>query len=165
MTGTARPVLAARGRLARLVAVLAVLAGLAVAVGLQCTDGMAMPMAHGATSAGASAPCGSQADMTASHPEASGMPADTGQLAAACPVLGAAVALANADEGSSRSGGLGGVLATCLAFILAVVAAMAVLRPSHFRGVVRMLRPARVAVTRALRPQAPSLAELCLLRT
>lgn len=45
MNGTARSMHSARGHLSRLAVVLAVLAGLALMVGVQCTDGMSM--AHG----------------------------------------------------------------------------------------------------------------------
>ncbi|MGM1060892.1 hypothetical protein [Saccharothrix sp. Mg75] len=143
MPGTARRRQAACGRLARLVVVLAVFAGFAI--GLQCTDGMApaMPMAHGVTSA--SCACGSPAaDM----------------------VLGTCVSLATVmEEGSPKSDGLGGALAVCLAFLVAVVAAAASLGPDRLRGVFRLLRPAPAVVVRAVRPRALSLAELCLLRT
>ncbi len=84
-------------------------------------------------------------------------------MTALCPVPGGAVSLAG--EGSPGSHGLGDMLATCLAFIVAVVAAVVALRPTGLRSVVRMLRSARVAVVRTALPRAPSLAELCLLRT
>lgn len=162
MTAMARRVQAARGHLARLVVVLAVLAGLGLAVGLQCTDGMAMSMAHGATSASTGMGCGSPVAMTAGHVGEPVTPAGAGQLSSACAAAGA-VALADEDAPGSR--GLGGVLATCLAFLVAVMAAVAALRPGHLRSVVRILRTARAVVNRAFRPRALSLAELCLLRT
>lgn len=153
---------------------LAVLAGLGFAVGLQCTDGMAtgmasampMPMsiAHGANSANSTAGAfDSPTTMAASPADRRMAPADTDLLTATSSAPVAAFAVAPDDSPSSS--GLGGVLATCLAFILAVVAAVATLRPGRLRSVARLLRPARATVIRALRPRAPSLAELCVLRT
>ncbi|HEY8455380.1 MAG TPA: hypothetical protein VIL34_07285 [Actinopolymorphaceae bacterium] len=166
MTGTAGHARAVRGRLVRLVAVLAVLAGVALAVGLQCTDGMAMPMAHGASADAAMACSSSPSAMAERHVPERVTSADSGGLtAAACPTPGAAESFVLAENGSPGSGGMGGVLATCLAFILAVVVAVASLRPGPSWGVVRLLRPARAVATRAVQPLAPSLAELCLLRT
>jgi hypothetical protein len=154
VTGTALRARAARGHLARLVAVLAVLAGLGYAVGLQCTGGMTtdMVMAHGTTSTDTVVACQSPlaTSNTVEH-------ADTRQ----CPAPVFAVA---ADDSSSFDG-LGGVLATCLAFLIAVVAAVATLRPGHLRGVGGMSRPVRMTVLRAGRPQPLTLAELCVLRT
>jgi hypothetical protein len=143
MSVGARP--AMRGHLARFVAVLAVLAGLALAVGLQCTDGTAaMPM----DMAGAAVECGSPsmvAEQAGHHVVDPCLPADA--------------------SGASGFDGLGGVLATCLAFIIAVVAAAVLLRPLRASGVFKALQLVRVSVFTALRPRAPSLAELCLLRT
>jgi hypothetical protein len=165
MTGTARRVQAVRGSLARLVVVLAVLGGLGLAVGLQCTDGMAarmvMPMTHGANVAGAAGVCGSAATVASDHRQRV-MSADAGQLTAECPPRGVAESFVFVADDLPNPGGL---LATCLVFLFAVVAAVATLRPGPFRGVVRMFRPARVLVIRATRPRALSLAELCLLRT
>lgn len=164
MTGTAGHVRAVRGRLVRLVAVLAVLAGVALAVGLQCTDGMAMPMAHGVSADTAMACSSSSSAMAETHVPERVTSADSGGLTAACPAAGAELFVL-AENGSPSSGGMGGVLATCLAFILAVVVAVASLRPGPSWGVVRLLRAARAMATRAVRPLSPSLAELCLLRT
>ncbi|MGH4016122.1 MAG: hypothetical protein ACRDSL_19805 [Pseudonocardiaceae bacterium] len=170
MTGVTHRRQAARAYLARLVAVAAVLAGLALAHGLQCTDGMtaAMHAAPGASMAvGTAQDCGSPAAAMAAVdgyvPERVA-PADTSdRLTALCTVPGGAVALAGDNTPGSR--GLGGVLATCLAFIVAVVAAVVALRPTGPRRIVRMLRSVRLAVNRAALLRAPSLAELCLLRT
>jgi hypothetical protein len=149
MTGIARRGEAVRGHLARLAAVLAVLAGLVLAVGLQCTDGSmaAMPM----NAASVSMKCGVPATMEG--------PAEH-WMTNACPAGTAAHVL-----GTSDFDGLGGVLATCLAFIVAVAAAVVSFRPGGLHGVVRMVRSLRVVAMRAVQPRAPSLAELCLLRT
>jgi hypothetical protein len=149
MTGIARRGRAVRGHLVRLVAVLAVLAGLALAVGLQCTDGMAGAMPISA--AGVSIECGAPATMDGSAAH---------QMADECPAGTAAHV-----PDTSNFDGLGHVLATCLAFIVAVAAAVVSLRPGGLRGVVRVVRSLRVVAMRAVQPRAPSLAELCLLRT
>ncbi|MDX8037225.1 DUF6153 family protein [Lentzea sp. BCCO 10_0856] len=80
MNGTTRTAHGARGHLSRLVVVLAVLAGLALVVGVQCTDGMSM--AHGGH------------ETAVEHPVAAGMlmasdletpgGSDTGGALAAC---------------------------------------------------------------------------------
>ena len=87
MNGTARTMHGARGHLSRLAVVLAVLAGLALVVGVQCTDGMSM--AH------------SGHETTVEHPVAAGMlmtpelefpdGRDTGGALAACLMLIVAV--------------------------------------------------------------------------
>jgi hypothetical protein len=61
--------------------------------------------------------------------------------------------------------GVGGVLMTCLAFIVAVFAVAVWLRPAGLHRIVRMARSVRAVVIRAVQPRAPSLEELCLLRT
>lgn len=87
MNGTARTTHRTRGHLSQLAVVLAVLAGLALVVGVQCTDGMSM--AHGGH------------EITAEHPVAAGMlvapdletpgGSDTGGALAACLMLIVAV--------------------------------------------------------------------------
>ncbi|MFJ8814827.1 DUF6153 family protein [Amycolatopsis thermoflava] len=145
---------AARGHLARLVAVLAVLAGLVLLHSPHCTDGMsAMP--HLSASAGS-------ATMTDAGSQPAAM---VGQFSAVCPAIEAEGAGVVAVGSSHGSDGMGGLLATCLAFIVAVLATLLGLRPS-WRAVGLMARlPERVARIRAVLPRAPSLAELCLLRT
>jgi hypothetical protein len=88
-------------------------------------------------------------------------------LDAGCTLPGMVEALVLAEDGSPSpdSRGLGGMLATCLAFIVAAVAAVAGLRPSGRRSIVGALEAARVAVIRTAQPRAPNLAQLCLLRT
>lgn len=145
MTETSRPGRAARRHLARLVAVLAVLAGLAVSHGLQCADGMvtAMPVAH------------------TSAPNAEAHVEDGPMLAAQ---LGAAAATP-ADSHQPDPADLGGVLAACLTLVVAVVVVIAGLLPGRVRC--RVVSPATVvaALVRAAAPRSLSLAELCLLRT
>lgn len=115
----------------RLVAVLAVLAGLMLLHSPHCADGMV-------TDVSTMAP-GSQQDC-------------------ADPVAMAAV---SAQDTSSA---VGGIVSTCLAFIVFVLAAVAGLRPSGLLNFVRTRSFACVAVIRAVQPQAPSLTRLCLLR-
>jgi peptidoglycan/LPS O-acetylase OafA/YrhL len=161
--GSRRRRRAARGHLARLVAVLAVLAGLVLLHSPHCTDGMtAMP--HLAASVGsgtstAAASCGSSATMT----EPGSQPATTAdQLAAVCPAAGVGAVAAGSSHGSD---GMGGLLATCLAFIVAVLAALLGVRPSRQQiGLVARLSDYATRI-RAVVPRAPSLAELCVLRT
>ncbi|WP_340682767.1 DUF6153 family protein [Amycolatopsis coloradensis] len=141
MTRTARRTTAVRGRLAQLVAVLAVFVGLAFAAGLQCTEGMAMPMAHGMASA-----------ETHIAPEPG---------AAYC----APETMTSVDGGLPGHDGSGGTLATCLAFLFAVVAAVTTLPPSRLRGLVATFRRVRVVARYAVWSRAPRLEELCLLRT
>lgn len=70
-----------------------------------------------------------------------------------------------AGDGSPGSPGQGGMLAACLAFIVAVVAVIVGLRPPWLRTFVPVLMSRRAVVVRTVHPRAPSLAELCLLRT
>ncbi|OLZ50182.1 hypothetical protein BS330_29375 [Amycolatopsis keratiniphila subsp. nogabecina] len=141
---------AARGQLARLVAVLAVLAGVAFAAGLQCTEGMAMPMAHDMGQAETQI-AGDSAVVAASHGGSS-------------PEMQVATPYAAESGGTLGHQGLGGTLATCLAFLFAVVAAVAALPPSRLRCLVTASRRVRVVVTTAVRSRTPRLEELCLLR-
>ena len=103
--------------------------------------------------------------MAARHVQERVAPPASGQRTAACAAAGPARAFALAEGDAPGSDGLGGVLATCLAFILAVVAAVATLRPRRVRHVARTLRATRAVAIRAVRPRAPSLAQLCVLRT
>ncbi len=169
MTGVTHRRQAARAYLARLVAVAAVLAGLSLAYGLQCAGGMtaAVHAAPGASMAvGAAQDGGAPAAMAAvdgSVPERVATAGTSDQLTAMRAVPGGAVALAGDDSPGSR--GLGGVLATCLALIVAVAAAVVALRPTGSRSIVRMLKSVRLRLGRTALPRTPSLAELCLLRT
>lgn len=149
VTRTARQTTAVRGQLARLVAVLAVLAGVAFAVGLQCTEGMAMPMAHGMGQVETHIAC----DFAASHEGSS-----TEMRVAAAPC-------AAESGGMLDHQGLGGTLATCLALLFAVVAAVAALPPSRLRRLMTASRRVRVVVAPAVWSRTPRLEELCLLRT
>lgn len=160
MTGATRGGHAARGHRARLVVAVAVFLGLALAVGFQCASGMA-------TAASAPQRCAAQVPMASApgvSPERAEPMVIGPQVAAAC-VAPVAAGGAGAGDGSPGSQGLGGVLMICLTFIVAVVAAVAGLRPTGPRSVVRMVRSAPVLVIRVIQPRAPSLAELCLLRT
>jgi hypothetical protein len=115
-----------RARLVRFVAALAVLAGLALVVGLQCSEGMPMSVT-------------THCDASAGHEDMCA--ADTTH-----------------DD-------VGGALMTCLAFIAAVFAVAVWLRPVGLQRIVRLIRSLRAVVFRAVEPRAPSLEQLCLLRT
>jgi hypothetical protein len=61
---------------------------------------------------------------------------------------------------------MGGFLATCLVLIMAVLAAVAGLRSHHQLFTVAMFPTGRIAARlRSVVPRAPTLEELCLLRT
>lgn len=62
-------------------------------------------------------------------------------------------------------GGTGGMLITCLAFLIAVITAMSQPRPKQFRVAVDIRRSSRARARDRVRTRAPLLAELCLLRT
>jgi hypothetical protein len=162
MTGTTRRRRAARGYLARLVAMVAVLAGLALAHGLQCTDGMTVMPAG----PGTGMPVGVHGDGASAIARIDGVsmngvaPVDTDQRHPD----GHPAVFVPAGDSTPGSTGLGGVLAACLAIIVAVVVAAAGSRPTGFRIVVRMLRSVRVPVASTALPRAPSLSALCLLR-
>jgi len=147
VTGTTHGRQAARGRLVRLLAVVAVLVGLALTHGFQCTDDMTTMYGRPGVSS-------SMAEDVAQDAHAADrmIPADTG-------------ALGLVEGGSPGPRGLGGVLATCLAFIVAVVAGVLGLRRAGLGSVVGILQSAGVVAIRVVVPRAPSLAELCVLRT
>ncbi len=170
---TTRRVQAARGYLARLVAVVGVLAGLVLANGVQCTDGMnAMAIEHvtssgmavGAAQDGAVPAVQARVERHSSDYVTAAEP--THQVTAVSVVPGAAGVLAFAGHGSPGFPGQGGLLAACMAFIVAVVAVIVGLRPARLRIIVAVLvsGPGR-GVIRVVHLRAPSLAELCLLRT
>ncbi len=165
--------LATRGYLAWFVVVVGVLAGLVLANGVQCTDGMTATMAieHVASSGTAVGEVPDRAvpaakAMVDGHSLDDVIAADRAhQVTALCMAPGAAAVSPLAGDGSPGFPGRGGVLAACLAFIVAVLAVILGLRPPWLRIFVLLLMPRRPAVIRTVRPQAPSLAELCLLRT
>jgi len=163
---------AARECLARFVVVVGVLAGLVLGHGVQCTDGMtamatehvaSLGMALGAAPDGAApaAMVGVERhfpdDVTAANP--------AHKVTAVSVVAGAAAVSPLAGGGPFGSHGLGGRLAACLAFIVAVVAVIVGLRPAWLESFVPVLMSGLAAVVRIVHPGGPSLAELCLLRT
>jgi hypothetical protein len=128
-----------------------VLAGLVLAHGVQCPGGMtAMAI-----------------EQVASSAMVVGTAQDSAQQVTAVRVVpDTAEVLALAGPGSPGSPGLGGGLVACLAFIVAVAAVMVGLRPAWLRVFGPVLRSGRGhRVTRTAAPRAPSLADLCLLRT
>ncbi len=130
----------------RLLAVPAALVGIALMHGLQCKDGMpALPMAHaGVHSIDTTASAGDRVD----HLVTDTLHAvKTAADAAGDPVM------------------LGGVLAACMVAILTWLA-VSTLRPP--RATATAAIPIRAGPTRAARaalPRAPTLAQLCVLRT
>jgi hypothetical protein len=63
------------------------------------------------------------------------------------------------------SRGIGGLLITCLAFLIAVVTAVLSLRPGLLRGLLARPRPTAVAISQTVLPRTPRLADLCVMRT
>lgn len=139
MNGTAHSTDGARGHLSRLAVVLALLAGLALVVGVQCTDGMSM--AHGSNAVMADG----GHELTVEHPVAAGM-------------------LVGSDPGTPGGSDTGGALTACLTLIAAVIAIASGLRLPGLRSSVAVLRPVCVALAAVALPRSPSLARLCLLR-
>lgn len=162
--------LAARGCLARLVVAVGVLAGVVFAHGVQCTDGMsAMAIKQVASSSTALGAVQDGAVVAVMAGVAGHSPGDLAAAGAAHQVTavpGEAGVMALVGDSSPGSHGLGDVLAACLVFIVAVVAVSVGLRPSLLRIFVAVLMFGRGRrVIRVVAPRAPSLAELCLLRT
>lgn len=171
VTGPTRRVQTARGFLARFVVMVGVLAGLALANGVRCADGMTAIMAtgHVASSgmvvlavqdgaapvamAGVERHC--LGDITA---------ADGHRVAAAHLVAGSISPLAG--DGQFGSHGLGGGLVACLIFIVAVLVVIVGLRPPWLRIFVPGLMSGwGRRVFRVVHPHTPSLEELSRLRT
>lgn len=170
VTGSTRYVQAARGYLARLAVALGMLAGLALAHGVQCPSGLAVMAIEQGASAGmalGAAQHGAVAAVTAevvSHSSGDATAAGSPQHCPAMRVVADATGvLAPAGHGSP---GLGGGLAACLAFIVAAAAVIVGLRPAWLRAFAPA-RPSRRGrrLIHIVPPQAASLAELCLLRT
>ncbi|NBH03469.1 hypothetical protein [Amycolatopsis sp. SID8362] len=139
MTAAVRRFRAARGGLARLVVVVALLVGFALSGGPVCPLGGDMPMAMGESAAAA------MVHRDDRHP--------------------AAHDVAVADEVAPVPQRDGGVIATCLMLLVAVVATVtAVAARRGFRLPIQASRLTEV-VPRLAGPRPPSLAELCLLRT
>lgn len=146
-----RWVRAARGPLARLIAVLTVVAGFALMHAPQCVDGMT-PTAHLVT-AGGHAMSG-MAGMD--HPDGSG---GVGPRAVMSATTADTVQVTSGDESTS-----GSVLMTCLALLVTMLGAVVLLRRSLFPLGTHILRWSGVPV-RPREPLRPSLIQLCILRT
>ena len=172
--GTTHRGQAARDLLARLVVAVGVLAGLVLAHGVQCPGGMtALALDEQVASSGMAvdaAQDGAAPTVMAGverHVPDAVIAADADEQVTAVRVVpDTAGVVALAGPGSPGSSGLGGGLVACVAFIVAVAAVMVGLRPAWlgiFGPVLRSERGHRV--TRTAAPRAPSLAELCSLRT
>ncbi|MGH7747517.1 MAG: hypothetical protein ACREQ5_22575 [Candidatus Dormibacteria bacterium] len=74
-------------------------------------------------------------------------------------------ALARVGGNASGSCDMGGVLATCLAFLVTVLTALTALNPSWLRSVVRLNAPGPGVTVWAIAVRAPTLGQLCVLRT
>lgn len=137
--GAASRTQGARGLLARLMIALVLLTGVAGAVGMHCADGpnTAMFVAGGGHAT----------------------------LKPAAHTVGEKHSAVHTDHGTRDPGPTGGLLITCLVFLIAVVTAMLALRPRSLRSLAATLRAARPAIPKIVLPRAPRLVELCLLRT
>jgi hypothetical protein len=148
----------------RLVAVVAVLVGVAVWQGPQCPNGMiadAAYLTHDASPPMAVA-AGQHCALAMAMAGVSDHPQDT---AALCTAPSARGALPLVADSSGSFGDMGVVLATCLVFLVAVLAAVAGLSPWRLRSVVRRHAPGPGVRVCTIAVRAPSLAQLRVLRT
>ncbi|OZM70684.1 hypothetical protein CFN78_23710 [Amycolatopsis antarctica] len=141
----------------------ALLAGLVLTVGLHCAGGMAGMSAM--PSGSAVAPI----DMTLhTSAQVSATAGSDGPAMPAAPTpraSGVGVATVSASD-IPADHGWGGALAACLVVFLGIVAAVVKWRPRRIgRLVLSMNRADRWPSRPAVVPRAPSLAQLCLLRT
>ncbi|GAB3671630.1 hypothetical protein REH65_33025 [Saccharopolyspora sp. ID03-671] len=143
---------AVRGFLARLVAVLTVIAGLALLHAPQCTDGMT-PVIDMTTAAEHVASDSSHA-MAAGTIDASN--------------TNAGVQDRHLGDGARVDDGMTAmpknVLMSCLALLIVIVGLLAILRRPEMRVVLRLIGSS-VSAPRAPPPLPPSLIQLCILRT
>jgi hypothetical protein len=169
---------AARGHIARLVAVVAVLAGLLWLHSLPCADGMTADdaMTHGPNTLGHSdvgAAFGPAIDMTmnitgCAHPATASAP-----MPAMATTIGTAIATVThtawaglVGQHSPDPDGTGGALATCLLFIVAALGTLVgLLRAGTLLvATVQLTRARPGAAARAALMHPPRLSELCVLR-
>lgn len=151
-----RQVRAVRGFLARLVAVLTVIAGLALLHTPQCTDGMTPVI-----------------DMTTA---AEHVASDSGHTKAGSSMNASSIDTGGENrhlsDGTSVDDGMtglpsglhSGMLMTCLALLIIIVGLLAILRHPQMRVILRFTRTS-VSTPRVPPPLPPSLIQLCILRT
>lgn len=151
MANPNRWVRAARGPLARLIAVLTAVAGFALMHAPHCVDGMT-PTAHLVTTADHA-----MSGMAGvGHPSGAG---DVGPSAVMSATTAGAVQVTSDDEPTS-----GSLLMTCLALLVTVLGAVVVLRRSLIPLDAPIPRWSGVPV-RPREPLPPCLFQLCILRT
>lgn len=154
---------AAHERLVRLAAVVAVLAGLLLALDFQCADGMSMNAStHTSTVLDrASAGTATAIEVHVAEPVVLAAEGEhrTGRTTSAI-----AEVLTPEAHGAAGSPGTRDLLTTCLTLVVALTATIVVPRSPWRTSIVRVLDRARGTVVRAARPCALSLSELCLLR-
>lgn len=141
-----------RTGIARLVLVLAALAGIALLQNAHCPAGMAMA-APASMSAVACAGVQSAADHDIHMPD----PGDS--------VVQAAVVSPEVSSDHSGPALPTGIAMACLAVFLALLAALALPRLSGHAYTLLLSLPLRGPRPRSVPPRPPSLAELCVLRT
>ncbi|OZM76558.1 hypothetical protein CFP66_40340 [Pseudonocardia sp. MH-G8] len=153
---------ARRGLLARLVTLVAVVAGLVVLIAPLCSDGMSMTMAH-ATHASAADSIGASQDPEPVHPSVGySCPAGVAEL----DVVQCGAGTTSPSSSAAGSPIPGGTLLACVAFAIAVLAVAFGLRPPCSVRAVVLWRAAEERRRLLGRPtRRPALVELCVLRT
>ncbi|MGV9753222.1 hypothetical protein [Nocardia farcinica] len=151
------PMTPRRAALLRLAVVLSAFVGIALVHGAQCQTGMPMPMSHSAAVlSGVTGQCGAQVDDSGSHGHDNGLDFGVGAEATDTPMMAA--------DDAAPAPPVGLVMA-CLAAFLALLATIAFPRREVVATVLRRAQDRGMTRVRAILPRAPTLAELCVLRT
>ncbi|MBF6289751.1 hypothetical protein IU436_26510 [Nocardia farcinica] len=151
------PMTPRRAALLRLAVVLSAFVGIALVHGAQCQTGMPMGMAHSAAVlSGVAGPCGAQVDDSGIHGHDHGLDSGVGAEATDTPMT--------VVDDAAPAPPVGLVMA-CLAAFLALLATIAFPRREVVATVLRRARDMGMTRVRAVLPRAPTLAELCVLRT
>jgi hypothetical protein len=157
---------AARTQLARLVAVVAVLAGLAMLAAPRCADGMILDMPGAPAGSVGSGTAPSTTAPAMGSAMAAVMAGEADHSVAEVRVWGGSTGLVAGPAAGSDSGDMGGLLATCLALlVVALVALVGLARPRAWRTIAAPLAPVSRAMRDALPAPSAGLARLCVLRT
>ena len=146
-----------RAALLRLAVVLSAFVGIALVHGTQCQTGMPMGMAHSAAVLnGVAGPCGAQVDDLGIHERDHAGESGVGIEATDTPMT------VVVDAAPAPPVGL---VMACLAAFLAFLATIVFPRRGVVATVLRRAQEAGMTGVRAVLPRAPTLAELCVLRT
>ncbi|AVH20818.1 MULTISPECIES: hypothetical protein [Nocardia] len=152
------PMTARRAALLRLAVALSAFVAIALVHGAQCQTGMPMTMAHSAAMVGGVAgQCGgAQVGDAGIHEHDHGPDSGVGVQAADTPLTVADDAVPAPPVG---------LVMACLAAFLAMLATLAFPRRDVVATVLRRAPDVAMIRVRAVLPRAPTLAELCVLRT